>query len=56
MQVLGKGHTIRGLEKCDFTPIYEHFMGKKEAEKARTKEVGHPSLLTVANHGWPGWI
>jgi len=40
-QVLGKGHTIRGLEKCDFTPIYEHFMAKKEVEKARSKEVGH---------------
>ena len=39
VQVLGKGHTIRGLEKCDFTPIYEHFMAKKEVEKARTKEV-----------------
>ena len=41
MQVLGKGHTIRGLEKCDFTPIYEHFMAKKEVEKARSKEVRH---------------
>ena len=38
--MLGKGHTIRGLEKCDFTPIYEHYMAKKEADKARSKEVG----------------
>ena len=37
--MLGKGHTIRGLEKCDFTPIYEHYMAKKEVEKARSKEV-----------------
>ncbi len=43
--MLGKGHTIRGLEKCDFTPIYEHYMAKKEADKARSKEVGAAKSL-----------
>lgn len=38
-EVLGKGHTIRSLEKCDFSPIFEWHLKKKEAEKARTKEV-----------------
>ena len=38
-QVLGKGHTIRDLKKCDFTPIYDHLMAEREAKKNLPKEV-----------------
>ena len=37
--ILGKGHIIRDLKKCDFTPIYEHHMAEREAKKALPKEV-----------------
>ena len=41
--VLGKGHAIKCLEKCDFSPIFEWHLMKKEAIKALSKEVGaHP--------------
>lgn len=39
MQVLGKGHYIKGLSKCDFTPIYDHMMAEREAKKNIPKEV-----------------
>ena len=39
-QVLGKHHVIKGLEKCNFRPMYEHFMAEREAKKALDKEVG----------------
>lgn len=36
--LLGKGHTIRSLAKCDFRPILEHLKADKERKKAMTKE------------------
>lgn len=38
-EVLGKNHVIQGLEKCDFTAIYEHLMAEREKKKLMTKEV-----------------
>lgn len=46
-EVLGKNHVIKGLDKCDFTPIYDHLMAEREKKKSMTKEVG----LKAA----PGW-
>ena len=37
--VLGKGHVIKSLEKCDFRPMYEHFMAEREAKKLLPKDV-----------------
>jgi DNA topoisomerase-1 len=37
--VLGKNHVIKGLEKCDFTPIYDHLMAERDKKKLMTKEV-----------------
>lgn len=37
--ILGRGHAIKSLEKCDFRPIYEHLMAEKETKKAMPKEV-----------------
>jgi hypothetical protein len=39
LQVLGRGHAIKSLEKCDFTPIYDHLMAERDKKKALTKEV-----------------
>lgn len=39
-QVLGKNHVIKSLEKCDFTPIYDHLMAERDKKKNMTKEVG----------------
>lgn len=39
-EVLGKNHVIKGLDKCDFTPIYDHLMAERDKKKAMTKEVG----------------
>ncbi len=39
LQVLGNDHVIQCLEKCDFMPMYEHFMAEREAKKALSKEV-----------------
>ncbi|KAK9844953.1 hypothetical protein WJX74_009017 [Apatococcus lobatus] len=36
--ILGKGHVIRDLKKCDFSPIYEHHMAEREKKKAMPKE------------------
>ena len=45
-EILGKGHVIKSLEKCDFRPMYEHFMAEREAKKALPKEVKiHLALL-----------
>lgn len=38
--VLGRGHAIKCLEKCDFSPIFEWHLQKKEAVKALSREVG----------------
>ena len=38
-RILGKGHKIKSLEKCDFRPIYEHLMAERELKKALPKEV-----------------
>ena len=43
-KVLGPGHVIRDLQKCDFTPIYNHLMAEREAKKGLAKEV----------RAWPG--
>lgn len=37
--ILGKGHKIKSLEKCDFRDIYDHLMKEREAKKALSKEV-----------------
>lgn len=37
-EVLGTGHRIQSLEKCDFTPIYEWHMAERERKKALSKE------------------
>ena len=37
--VLGKGHVIKSLDKCDFRPMYEHFMAEREAKKLLPKDV-----------------
>lgn len=37
-EVLGPGHRIKSLEKCDFTPIYEWHMAERERKKAMSKE------------------
>lgn len=37
--VLGKGHIIQSLERCDFTPIYDHLMAERDRKKTMTKEV-----------------
>ena len=37
--ILGKGHVIQSLKKCDFTPIYEWHMAERERKKALPKEV-----------------
>ena len=37
--ILGKGHVIKDLTKCDFTPIYEWHMAERERKKALPKEV-----------------
>lgn len=38
-QVLGKNHVIKTLDKCDFTPIYDHLMAERDKKKNMTKEV-----------------
>jgi hypothetical protein len=45
LQVLGKNHVIKGLEKCDFTPIYDHLMAERDKKKLMTKEVSTQQLL-----------
>ena len=42
--VLGTGHTIKSLDKCDFRPIYEHLMAEREQKKALPKEVSFWTL------------
>jgi DNA topoisomerase-1 len=37
LQVLGKNHVIKGLDKCNFTPIYDALMADREAKKNVTK-------------------
>eukprot|EP00879_Flechtneria_rotunda_P005977 GHRR01006285.1.p1 GENE.GHRR01006285.1~~GHRR01006285.1.p1 ORF type:complete len:642 (+),score=176.76 GHRR01006285.1:498-2423(+) len=37
-EVLGNKHLIKSLEKCDFTPIYDHLMAEREKKKAMSKE------------------
>jgi DNA topoisomerase-1 len=41
--VLGSGHTIKSLDKCDFTPIHQHVVAERDAKKALPKEV-HPEF------------
>lgn len=38
-EVLGKNHVIKGLQKCDFTAIYDHLMAERDKKKTLTKEV-----------------
>ena len=40
--VLGPGHAIRELAKCDFSPIQEWRLAEREAAKALPKEVLPP--------------
>ncbi|KAG2499993.1 hypothetical protein HYH03_002275 [Edaphochlamys debaryana] len=37
-EVLGKGHVIKTLEKCDFTPIYDWHVAQREEKKKISKE------------------
>jgi DNA topoisomerase-1 len=37
--VLGAGHVIKSLGKCDFTPIYDHLMAERDRKKNMSKEV-----------------
>ncbi|KAL4854832.1 DNA topoisomerase 1 beta [Chlorella vulgaris] len=37
-EVLGPRHVIKGLDKCDFTPIYEFHMAERERKKNMSKE------------------
>lgn len=37
--LLGKGHVIQSLKKCDFSPIYEWHMAEREKRKGLAKEV-----------------
>ena len=48
-QVLGKGHAIKSLDKCDFTPIYEHLMAERDAKKALSKEVSSQTVVIEAS-------
>ncbi len=32
-EVLGPKHVVRGLDKADFTPIYDWFMAEREKKK-----------------------
>lgn len=46
-QVLGKGHMIKDLKKCDFRDIYNHLQAQREDKKALSKEV-RLHVLTIA--------
>lgn len=37
-KLLGKNHVIQGLEKCDFTPIYDWYQKEKDKKKQMTTE------------------
>jgi len=37
-QLLGKNHSIKKFELCDFTPIYEWHLREKEKKKQMTSE------------------
>ncbi len=37
-EVLGPKHVVRGLDKADFTPIYDWFMAEREKKKTLPKE------------------
>ncbi|KAK8644004.1 hypothetical protein V6N13_013280 [Hibiscus sabdariffa] len=37
-KMLGKNHIIKGLDKCDFTPIYEWHLQEKEKKKQMSSE------------------
>ena len=52
--ILGKGHVIRELRKCDFTPIYEWHMAERERKKALPKEVSSRSqqLPAMRSYGY----
>lgn len=51
-EVLGKNHVIKSLDKCDFTPIYDHLMAERDKKKAMTKEVS--SFERVSSGGATG--
>ena len=38
-EVLGPGHVIKSLDKCDFTPMFDQFKAAWEKKKAEPKEV-----------------
>ncbi len=43
-EVLGKGHVVKGLDKADFTPIYDWFMAEREKKKTLPKEACSPPM------------
>ena len=48
--VLGKGHVIKGLEKCDFRPIHDHLLAEREQKKSLPKEVCFSASKPIACH------
>mgnify|MGYP002776877107 FL=1 len=38
-KILGPGHVIQRLDRCDFTPIYEWHLAEKEKKKQMSSEV-----------------
>ena len=45
--ILGENHVIQGLESCDFTPIYNWYIGEKEKKKQMSTEVYSLLLINV---------
>ena len=45
--ILGEDHVIQGFEGCDFTPIYNWYIGEKEKKKQMTTEVYSLLLIYV---------
>ena len=52
--ILGKGHVIQSLKKCDFSPIYEWHMAEREKRKALDKEVRHADCSQSLCSSSPG--
>ena len=48
--ILGKGHVVKTLEKCDFRDIFDHIMADRERKKAMTKEVMYSHSSTAIMH------
>ena len=52
-KLLGKNHTIKDLDRCDFTPIYEWHLQEKEKKKQMSSEVSWLKIIfgfNIYNH------